>query len=137
ARLLRERYGVADPRAQALRFHSQTGGSTLTAQLPDNNIVRLALQAMSEVLGGTQSLHANSFDEALGLPSEMAATLSVRTQQIIAHETKVASVADPMGGSYLVEALTSELEAGASALIDEIDRRGGAIAAIEAGFTQD
>src|SRR5256884_9078915 len=137
ARLMKQRYGVTDPRAQALRFHSQTGGSTLTAQQPHNNIVRVALQAMSAVLGGTQSLHANSFDEALGLPSEMAATLSVRTQQIIANETNVASVADPMGGSYLVEALTSELDAGASALIAEVDRRGGAIAAIETGFTQD
>src|SRR2546421_6996762 len=137
ARLLKERYGITDPRAQALRFHTQTGGSTLTAQQPHNNIVRVALQAMSAVLGGTQSLHANSFDEALGLPSETAATLSVRTQQLIAHETNVASVADPMGGSYLVEALTSELATGASALIAEVDRRGGAIAAIETGFTQD
>src|SRR5205814_1703767 len=130
-------YGVNDPRAQTLRFHTQTGGSTLTAQQPHNNHVRVALQAQSAVLGGTQSLHANSFDEALGLPSEMAATLSVRTQQIIANETNVASVADPMGGSYLVEALTSELDAGASALIAEVDRRGGAIAAIETDFTQD
>jgi len=137
ARLIKERYGVNDPRAQTLRFHSQTGGSTLTAQQPHNNIVRVALQAMSAVLGGTQSLHANSFDEALGLPSEMAATLSVRTQQIIANETNVASVADPMGGSYLIEALTSELDAGASALMAEVDRRGGAIAAIETSFTQD
>jgi methylmalonyl-CoA mutase, N-terminal domain len=137
ARLIKERYQVADPRAQTLRFHTQTGGSTLTAQQPHNNIVRVALQAMSAVLGGTQSLHANSFDEALSLPSEMAATLSVRTQQIIAHETNVASVADPMGGSYLVEALTGELEAGANALIADVDRHGGAIAAIETGFTQD
>jgi methylmalonyl-CoA mutase, N-terminal domain len=137
AHLLKQRYGVTDPRAQALRFHTQTGGSTLTAQQPHNNIVRVALQAMSAVLGGTQSLHANSFDEALGLPSEMAATLSVRTQQIIAHETNVASVADPMGGSYLVEALTREIEAGARAQISEVDRRGGAIASIETGFTQD
>jgi methylmalonyl-CoA mutase, N-terminal domain len=137
ARLMKERYRVTDTRAQSLRFHTQTGGSTLTAQQPHNNIVRVALQAMSAVLGGTQSLHANSFDEALGLPSEMAATLSVRTQQIIAHETNAASVADPLGGSYLVEALTGELEAGADALIAEVDRRGGAIAAIESGFTQD
>src|SRR2546421_3474285 len=137
ARLMKDRYGVTDPRAQALRFHSQPGGSPLTAQQPHNNIVRVALQAMSAVLGGTQSLHANSFDEALGLPSEMAATLSVRTQQIIAHETNVAGVADPMGGSYLVEALTRELDAGATALIEEVDRRGGAIAAIETGFTQE
>jgi len=137
AKLIKERYGVSDARAQTLRFHSQTGGSTLTAQQPHNNIVRVALQAMSAVLGGTQSLHANSFDEALGLPSEMAATLSVRTQQIIAHETNVAGVADPMGGSYLVEALTRELEAGATALIEEVDRQGGAIAAIETAFTQE
>src|SRR5207245_9337249 len=137
ARLLKERYGITDPRAQALRFHTQTGGSTLTAQQPHNNSVRVALQAMSAALGATKSLHANSFDEALGLPSEMAATLSVRTQQIIAHETNVAGVADPMGGSYLVEALTRELEAGATALIEEVDRRGGAIAAIETAFTQD
>jgi methylmalonyl-CoA mutase, N-terminal domain len=137
ARLIKDRYGVGDARAQTLRFHTQTGGSTLTAQQPYNNIVRVALQAMSAVLGGTQSLHANSFDEALGLPSELAATLSVRTQQIIAHETNVASVADPLGGSYLVEALTSELEAGASALIEEVDSHGGAIAAIETGFTQE
>jgi methylmalonyl-CoA mutase N-terminal domain/subunit len=137
ARLIKDRYGVGDARAQTLRFHTQTGGSTLTAQQPYNNIVRVALQAMSAVLGGTQSLHANSFDEALGLPSELAATLSVRTQQIIAHETNVASVADPLGGSYLVEALTAELEAGASALIEEVDAHGGAIAAIETGFTQE
>jgi methylmalonyl-CoA mutase, N-terminal domain len=137
ARLLKDSYGLRDPRAQTLRFHTQTGGSTLTAQQPYNNIVRVALQAMSAVLGGTQSLHANSFDEALGLPSELAATLSVRTQQIIAHETNVASVADPLGGSYLVEALTAELEAGASALIKEVDAHGGAIAAIESGFTQE
>src|SRR5437870_3035265 len=137
ARLMKDRYGVSDGRAQALRFHTQTGGSTLTAQQPYNNIVRVALQAMSADLGGTQSLHANSFDEALGLPSETAATLSVRTQQLIAHETNVASVADPLGGSYLVEALTTELESGARALIDEVDRRGGAIEAIETGFTQD
>jgi methylmalonyl-CoA mutase N-terminal domain/subunit len=137
ARLIKDRYGVGDQRAQALRFHTQTGGSTLTAQQPYNNIVRVALQAMSAVLGGTQSLHANSFDEALGLPSELAATLSVRTQQIIAHESNVATVADPLGGSYLVEALTRELEAGALDLVQEVDRRGGAIAAIESGFTQE
>jgi methylmalonyl-CoA mutase N-terminal domain/subunit len=137
AGLMKERYGVPDGRSQALRFHTQTGGSTLTAQQPFNNIVRVALQAMSAVLGGTQSLHANSFDEALGLPSELAATLSVRTQQIIAHESNVASVTDPLGGSYLVEALTRELEAGATALISEVDRRGGAIDAIESGFTQE
>src|SRR2546423_6810143 len=136
ARLMKERYGVTDPRAQALRFHSQTGGSTLTAQQPHNNIVRVALQAMSAVLGGTQSLHAHSFDEALGLPSEMAATLSVRTQQILGHEPHVPGVAGQIGGSYLVEALTSELATGARALIPEVDRRGVPIAAIGTGFTQ-
>jgi len=137
ASLMKERFGVADPRAQMLRFHTQTGGSTLTAQQPHNNVVRVALQAMSAVLGGTQSLHANSYDEALGLPSEEAAILSVRTQQIIAEESNVASVADPLGGSYLVEALTDELEAGAGRLIADVERRGGAIAAIESGFTQE
>ncbi|TME48774.1 MAG: methylmalonyl-CoA mutase [Chloroflexi bacterium] len=137
AGIMRDRFGAPDGRGQALRFHTQTGGSTLTAQQPYNNIVRVALQAMSAVLGGTQSLHANSFDEALGLPSELAATLSVRTQQIIAHESNVASVADPLGGSYLVEALTKELEIEARTLIDQVDRRGGAIAAIESGFTQE
>jgi methylmalonyl-CoA mutase N-terminal domain/subunit len=137
ASLMKERFRVADGRAQTLRFHTQTGGSTLTAQQPHNNVVRVALQAMSAVLGGTQSLHANSFDEALGLPSEEAAILSVRTQQIIAEETNVASVADPLGGSYLVETLTDELERGARALIGDVERRGGAIAAIESGFTQE
>ena len=136
ASLTRERFGIGDQRAQALRFHTQTGGSTLTAQQPQNNIVRVALQAMSAVLGGTQSLHANSFDEALGLPSESAATLSVRTQQIIAHESNVAAVADPLGGSYLVEALTDQIEVGARQLIDAVEREGGAVAAIESGFTQ-
>src|SRR2546427_10206825 len=116
ARLIKERYGLTEGRAQALRFHAQTGGSTLTAQQPYNNIVRVALQAMSAVLGGTQSLHANSFDEALGLPSETAATLSVRTQQIIAHETNVASVADPLGRRYPVEALTTEPQSAARPL---------------------
>src|SRR5437868_6480439 len=137
ASIVKERFKTGDARAQMLRFHTQTGGSTLTAQQPHNNVVRVALQSLSAVLGGTQSLHANSFDEALGLPSQEAATLSVRTQQIIAHETNVASVADPLGGSYLVEALTREIEMGARAQISEVDRRGGAIPAIETGFTQD
>src|SRR5438067_3896168 len=110
ASIVKERFKTGDARAQMLRFHTQTGGSTLTAQQPHNNVVRVALQSLSAVLGGTQSLHANSFDEALGLPSQEAATLSVRTQQIIAHETNVPAVADPLGGSYLVEALTDELE---------------------------
>jgi methylmalonyl-CoA mutase, N-terminal domain len=136
ASIVKDRLRVADARAQMLRFHTQTGGSTLTAQQPHNNIVRVALQSMSAVLGGTQSLHANSFDEALGLPSQEAATVSVRTQQIIAHETNVPAVADPLGGSYLVEALTDELEESAAALVAEVDRRGGAVAAIESSFTQ-
>ena len=136
ASLMRDRFGARNPRSQMLRFHTQTGGSTLTAQQPHNNVVRVALQALSAVLGGTQSLHACSYDEALGLPSEEAATLSVRTQQIIAHETNVPGVTDPLGGSYLVEALTRELEQQARALIAEVDRRGGAVGAIESGFTQ-
>ena len=136
ASLMRERFGARTERSQMLRFHTQTGGSTLTAQQPHNNVVRVALQSLSAVLGGTQSLHACSYDEALGLPSEAAATLSVRTQQIIAHETNVPSVTDPLGGSYLVESLTRELEQQARALMDEVDGRGGAVAAIEAGFTQ-
>jgi methylmalonyl-CoA mutase N-terminal domain/subunit len=133
---MRDRFGARNPRSQMLRFHTQTGGSTLTAQQPHNNVVRVALQALSAVLGGTQSLHACSYDEALGLPSEEAATLSVRTQQIIAHETNVPGVTDPLGGSYLVETLTRELEQQARALIAEVDRRGGAVGAIESGFTQ-
>jgi methylmalonyl-CoA mutase N-terminal domain/subunit len=136
ASLMKDRYGAADPRAQALRFHTQTGGSTLTAQQPRNNIIRVALQSMSAVLGGTQSLHACSYDEALGLPSEEAAILSVRTQQVIAHETNVPSVADPLGGSYLVEALTAEVETGARRLMAQVEAQGGAVAAIESGFTQ-
>ncbi len=137
ASLMKDRFGATDPRAQALRFHTQTGGSTLTAQQPRNNIIRVALQSMSAVLGGTQSLHACSYDEALGLPSEEAATLSVRTQQVIAHETNVPNVADPLGGSYLVEALTEQVETGARQLMAEVEARGGAVAAIESGFTQD
>src|ERR671936_2428310 len=136
ASLVKDRLGVDDARAQALRFHSQTGGSTLTAQQPHNNVVRVALQSLSAVLGGTQSLHANSYDEALGLPSQEAATLSVRTQQIIAHETNVASVADPLGGSYLVEHLTEAIDERARELIAEVERRGGAVGAIESGFTE-
>ena len=137
ASIVRDRFQVGDARAQTLRFHTQTGGSTLTAQQPHNNIVRVALQSLSAVLGGTQSLHANSFDEALGLPSREAATLSVRTQQIIAHETNVPAVADPLGGSYLVEALTDELEERARRLMAEVEQRGGAVSAIESGFTPD
>jgi methylmalonyl-CoA mutase N-terminal domain/subunit len=136
ARIMKERFGATNPRAQALRFHAQTGGSTLTAQQPENNIVRVAIQALSAVLGGAQSLHTNSFDEALALPSERAATIALRTQQVIAHESGVAQSADPAGGSYFVEALTRELEERAWALIADIDERGGAVAAIEAGWVQ-
>jgi len=136
ARVMSERFGVTNPRALALRFHAQTGGSTLTAQQPENNIVRVAIQALSAVLGGAQSLHTNSFDEALALPSERAATIALRTQQVLAHESGVAATADPAGGSYFLEALTRELEQRAWELIEEIDERGGAVAAVEAGWVQ-
>src|SRR5438874_1040402 len=135
-RVMSERFGVTNPKALALRFHAQTGGSTLTAQQPENNIVRVAIQALSAVLGGCQSLHTNSFDEALALPSERAATIALRTQQVIAHESGVPSTADPAGGSYYLEALTRELEQRAWELIEEIDERGGAVAAIEARWIQ-
>jgi methylmalonyl-CoA mutase N-terminal domain/subunit len=134
ARLLRERHGVTDPRALALRFHAQTAGSSLTAQQPDVNVARTTLQALAAVLGGCQSLHTNAFDEALALPTEESARLALRTQQVIAHESGVTMTADPLGGSYYVEYLTDELERRARHLIDEIDRRGGAAAAIEGGF---
>jgi methylmalonyl-CoA mutase N-terminal domain/subunit len=136
ARVMAERFGVTNPKALALRFHAQTGGSTLTAQQPENNIVRVAIQALSAVLGGAQSLHTNSFDEALALPSERAATIALRTQQVIAHESGVVSTSDPAGGSYFVEALTRELEERAWELIGGIDERGGAVTAIEAGWIQ-
>ncbi len=136
ARIMRERFGATNPRAMALRFHAQTGGSTLTAQQPENNIVRVAIQALSAVCGGAQSLHTNGFDEALALPTAHAAQLAVRTQQILLHEAGTTSTADPLGGSYFVEALTTELELGASQLIERIDELGGAIAAIEEGFVQ-
>ncbi|RYD52618.1 MAG: methylmalonyl-CoA mutase [Sphingobacteriales bacterium] len=129
--------GATDPKAQMLRFHTQTGGSTLTAQQPQNNIVRVAIQALSAVLGGTQSLHTNGFDEALSLPTESAATLALRTQQVIAFESGVTDTPDPLGGSYFVEALTDEVEAKAQELIDRIDAMGGAVKAIEEGFIQD
>jgi methylmalonyl-CoA mutase, N-terminal domain len=136
ARIMRDRFHAKDVRSQTLRFHTQTAGSTLTAQQPDNNVVRVALQALAAVLGGTQSLHTNSMDEALALPSERAATLALRTQQVIAHETGVADVIDPLGGSGLVEALTDEVENAASGLIERIDGLGGMVAAIEQGFPQ-
>jgi methylmalonyl-CoA mutase N-terminal domain/subunit len=136
ARIMRDRFGTANPRSQMLRFHSQTGGVTLTAQQPLNNVVRTALEAMSAVLGGTQSLHTNSYDEALGLPTEQAAELALRTQQVIAHETGVPAVADPLGGSYYVEALTDRLEEEARRTMAEIEEQGGAVAAIESGWMQ-
>ena len=136
ARLARERFGATNPRAMMLRFHTQTAGSTLTAQQPLNNVVRVALQALAAVLGGTQSLHTNSFDEALGLPTTEAATLALRTQQIIASETGVTAVTDPLGGSPYIEYLTSQLEHRAWALLERIDELGGAVAAIEQGFQQ-
>ncbi|MHB8642176.1 MAG: acyl-CoA mutase large subunit family protein [Gaiellaceae bacterium] len=136
ARIMRERFGATNPKAQALRFHAQTGGSTLTAQQPENNIVRVAIQALSAVAGGAQSLHTNSFDEALALPSEHAAKIALRTQQILAGEAGATDTADPLGGSYFVEALTDELEAKAWELIERIDEIGGAVAAVERGFVQ-
>jgi methylmalonyl-CoA mutase N-terminal domain/subunit len=136
AGIMAKRFGVTNPKALALRFHAQTGGSTLTAQQPEVNVVRVAIQALSAVLGGCQSLHTNGFDEALALPTAHAATLALRTQQVIAHESGVVSTADPLGGSYAVEALTRELEERALELIDEVDERGGAVAAIEDGWVQ-
>ena len=137
ARIMTERFEAKDPRSAMLRFHTQTGGATLTAQQPQNNIVRTALEAMAAVLGGTQSLHTNSFDEALALPTERAVKIALRTQQVIGYETGVANVADPLGGSYYVESLTDELERLALDYLDRIDAMGGAVAAIEAGFYQD
>jgi methylmalonyl-CoA mutase, N-terminal domain len=131
-----ERYGSKNPRTWALRFHSQTAGCSLTAQQPYNNVVRTALQALSAVLGGTQSLHTNSLDEAWALPTEFAATIALRTQQIIAHETGVTNTVDPLGGSYFVEALTNEVEAGAWDYIRKIDSMGGMVAAIERSYPQ-
>ncbi len=136
AEIMSERFGTTNPRATALRFHAQTGGSTLTAQQPENNIVRVAIQALAAVCGGAQSIHTNSFDEALALPSERAARIALRTQQILAEEAGGIDTADPLGGAYFVEALTVELEGKARALIERIDELGGAVAAIEAGFVQ-
>lgn len=129
--------GATDPKAQMLRFHTQTGGSTLTAQQPKNNIVRVSLQALSAVLGGTQSLHTNGYDEALSLPTEEAATIALRTQQIIGYESGVTETVDPLAGSYFVENLTNEVEAEAWKLIEKIDVMGGAVKAIEQGFIQE
>src|SRR5256886_12000066 len=137
ARIMRDRFGATNPKALALRFHAQTGGSTLTAQQPENNIVRVAIQALSAVAGGAQSLHTNGFDEALALPTERSAKIALRTQQILASEAGGTDTADPLGGSYFIEALTDELESKAWELIEQIDELGGAVAAIERGFVQD
>jgi methylmalonyl-CoA mutase N-terminal domain/subunit len=136
ARIMRNRFGAQEPQAMMLRFHTQTAGSSLTAQQPQNNVVRVALQAMSAVLGGTQSLHTNSLDEALALPTEESALLALRTQQIIAHETGVSSTIDPLAGSYYIESLTDTLEAAAQDYIGRIDDMGGTIRAIEAEYQQ-
>src|SRR5438067_803370 len=131
AHIMRERFGASDERSWLLRFHTQTGGVTLTAQQPENNIVRVALQGFAAVCGGTQSLHTNGFDEALALPTERAAKIAVRTQQILAHESGAADTADPFAGSYFVEALTDEIESRAQELIDKVDALGGSVNAIE------
>jgi methylmalonyl-CoA mutase N-terminal domain/subunit len=136
ARLMRDRFGARDERSWMLRFHTQTGGVTLTAQQPLVNVVRTSLEALSAVLGGTQSLHTNGFDEALGLPTQIAAELALRTQQVIAFETNVPGVADPLGGSHYVEALTDRVEEEALRIMAEVDEEGGAVAAIEAGWMQ-
>lgn len=137
ATIVRDEFGSSDPRSHMLRFHTQTGGSTLTAQEPENNVVRVTLQALAAVLGGTQSLHTNGADEALGLPTAHAARVALRTQQIIAYESGVADVVDPVGGSYYVEALTAELITRANGIIAQIDAMGGAVAAVENGWMQD
>jgi len=136
ARIMRDRFHAANPRAQQLRFHTQTAGSTLTAQQPDNNIVRVAIQALAAVLGGTQSLHCNGRDEALALPTEESARIALRTQQIIASETGVANTVDPVAGSYAIESLTTEIERGAEEILARIDAQGGTLAAIETGLIQ-
>ncbi|MCC6956279.1 MAG: methylmalonyl-CoA mutase, partial [Anaerolineales bacterium] len=136
ARIMRERFKAQDPRSWMLRFHTQTAGSTLTAQQPENNVVRVALQALAAVMGGTQSLHTNSMDEALWLPTERAVRVALRTQQIIAHESGVADSIDPLAGSYLLEYLTDEIERKAEEYIRKIDDQGGALAAIENGYIQ-
>lgn len=136
ARLLKERFGASDDSCK-LRFHTQTGGVTLTAQQPENNVIRVAYQALAAVLGGTQSLHTNSRDEALSLPTEESVTIALRTQQILGYETGVTDTVDPLAGSYFIESLTDEIEHRARALIDEVDKRGGAVSAIEQGFIQE
>src|ERR1700685_698245 len=136
ARIMRDHFGAKNPKSQMLRFHTQTAGSTLTAQQPENNIVRTALQAMSAVLGGTQSLHTNSFDEALALPTEQSVRIALRTQQIVAYESGVPQTVDPLAGSYYVESLTNQIESNATGYLEEIDAMGGILKAIERGFVQ-
>jgi methylmalonyl-CoA mutase N-terminal domain/subunit len=136
AQIMRERFHAQDPRSLLLRFHAQTAGSSLTAQQPENNIVRVAIQALGAVLGGCQSLHTNSMDEALALPTEEAALIALRTQQIVANETGVANTIDPVAGSYAIESLTNEIEARAGEYLGKIDAMGGMIKAIESGFVQ-
>ncbi|HUH21581.1 MAG TPA: methylmalonyl-CoA mutase family protein [Gaiellaceae bacterium] len=136
AEIMRDRFGATNPKAQALRFHAQTGGSTLTAQQPENNVVRVAVQALSAVCGGAQSIHTNSFDEALALPTERAARIALRTQQLLAQEAGGTDTADPFGGSYFIESLTDELEERARELIARVDEVGGAVAAVEQGLVQ-
>jgi methylmalonyl-CoA mutase N-terminal domain/subunit len=136
AHIMRDRFGATNPRAQQLRFHTQTAGSTLSAQQPDNNIVRVALQALAAVLGGTQSLHCNGKDEALALPTEESATIALRTQQIILHESGVAATVDPVGGAYAIEEMTTHIERAAVELLDSIQSVGGTLAAIESGYLQ-
>jgi methylmalonyl-CoA mutase N-terminal domain/subunit len=133
---MRDRYGARDPRSWMLRFHTQTAGCSLTAQQPYNNIVRVTIQALAAVLGGTQSLHANSLDETLALPTERAARIALRTQQIIAHESGVINTTDPLAGSFFIEQLTDQMEKGCFEYIEKIDQYGGMIEAIEAGFPQ-
>jgi methylmalonyl-CoA mutase N-terminal domain/subunit len=136
ARIMRGRFGADKPESWRLRFHAQTAGSTLTAQQPENNVARVTVQALAAVLGGAQSLHTNSMDEALWLPTEKAVRVALRTQQIIAHEAKAGDSVDPLGGSYLLEYLTNEIEQRALAYIEHIDELGGALAAVEAGYIQ-
>jgi methylmalonyl-CoA mutase N-terminal domain/subunit len=134
AKIMKERFGAQDPRSMMLRFHTQTAGVSLTAQQPDNNVIRCTVQALAAILGGSQSLHVNSKDEALALPTEESAQLSLRTQQVLAYESGVADVVDPLGGSYYVESLTDQLEQSAFEYLDRIEELGGTVAAIEQGF---
>src|SRR5262249_52019692 len=134
ARVMRDRFGATNPRSQMLRFHTQTAGVQLTAQQPEVNLVRVSVQALAAVLGGTQSLHTNSFDEAIALPTEKAARLALRTQQVLAHESDLTATVDPFAGSYAVEAMTDEIEDAAAALMAKVEELGGAVRAIEEGF---